>query len=69
MVTSQGSIREGRRRAGHLISGALAMGVVLGRLSQYEEVEPGSFLGKAWSGRDRVCDFSDWLGHQMLVGN
>ena len=45
------------------------MGVVLGRLSKSEEVEPSSFLGKAWLGRGRVWDFSDLLGHQMLVGN
>ena len=68
-MTSQGSVWEGRRRAGHLTCGALAMGVMLGRLSESEETEPSSFLGRAWLGRGRVWDFSIWLGPQTLVGN
>ena len=42
---------------------------MLGRLSESEETELSSFLGRAWSGRGRVWDFSNWLGPQMLVGN
>ena len=49
--------------------GLLAVVKVLGGLSKSEEVELSSFLGKAWADTHRVWDLSNWLGHQVPVGN